>query len=191
MCRANVFSLSKGGEVADSLFPELRPKLVEPEIPASAASCIVSDLDQLISEGKKFRTIYADPPWMYGNRGPRASADNHYRTMSADTIAALPVGKHAADNCHLHLWSTYDFLFQCLRIIEAWGFQYKTCFAWVKPEPVKELGNYWRVATELLLLGVRGSYKHVIEASPAPRLELFAQTNREPEIFGWGVGGKR
>ena len=39
--------------------------------------------------------------------------------------------------------------------MEAWGFTYKSVFVWVKPTP--GLGNYWRVDTEFLLLGVRGN----------------------------------
>lgn len=159
--------------------------------------------------GKKFGTIYADPPWQYGNGGTRAAAKNHYSTMSVGDICSLPVIDLAADNSHLHLWTTNGFLPDALRVMEAWGFTYKSCFVWVKEQ--MGLGNYWRVSHELLLLGVKGNLtfeckslyswgcwpraKHsekpdeirqfIEAASPAPRLELFGRKLVE----GWTVWG--
>ena len=82
----------------------------------------VDDLDTLIAQGLKYRAIYADPPWRYGNQGTRAATDNHYPTMTVDEIAALPIAQLAADAAHLHLWTTNAFLFESKRVIEAWGF---------------------------------------------------------------------
>ncbi len=171
--------------------------------------CEVTDLLRLIDNGYRFGTIYADPPWKYDNQATRASTDNHYVTMSVEDIAALPIGKLAADNAHLHLWTTNAFLFKCPAIMEAWGFEYKSMFVWCKPQ--MGLGNYWRVATEIMLLGVRGSasfrdnglinwaaidrgehsakpeqIRHLIErASPGPYLELFGRD----AVSGWAVWG--
>lgn len=39
--------------------------------------------------------------------------------------------------------------------LRAWGFEFKSQFVWGKPQ--LGLGNYWRIAHELLLLGRRGS----------------------------------
>jgi hypothetical protein len=47
------------------------------------------------------------------------------------------------------------FLFDAKEIMEAWGFEYKSCFVWVKPQ--LGMGHYWRVSHEFLLLGVKGS----------------------------------
>ena len=173
--------------------------------------CAVSDLKKLIQTGKTFRTIYADPPWPYQNQGTRGSTRNHYKTWktSMDEIAALPVRDLAAKKAHLHLWTTNAFLFEAAKIIQAWGFKYKGCFVWVKPQ--MGIGNYWRVSHEFLLLGVRGgltfldtSFKSWIEAkrgkhsakpsrirqiieavSPGPRLELYGRELHD----GWTVWG--
>ena len=40
-------------------------------------------------------------------------------------------------------------------MIDAWGFDFKSCLVWVKDEI--GMGNYWRVSHEFLLLGVRGN----------------------------------
>ena len=158
--------------------------------------CEVSDLDAL---NQQFGCIYADPPWLYGNQGTRAATGNHYGGMTIDEICALPVERLAAETSHLHLWTTNGFLPDAFRVIEAWGFTYKSCFVWTKPQ--MGIGNYWRVSHEFMLLGVRGSCsfadkslmswaalnrtKHsakpdhirsmIERASPGPRLELFAR----------------
>jgi len=171
-------------------------------------TCTTSDLSQLA--GREFGTIYADPPWLYGNQGTRASTGNHYGGMTVDEICALPVEATASANAHLHLWTTNAFLFDAKRVMEAWGFEYRSCFVWVKPQ--MGIGNYWRVSHEFMLLGVRGSAlsfnnhslmswgqfdrtKHsakpeairaqIESASPGPYLELFG---RRPAT-GWTVWG--
>ncbi len=172
-------------------------------------TCTVDDLNRLIEAGRTFGTIYADPPWSYGNQATRAATDNHYKTMSPTEIAALPIDKLAAEQGHLHLWTTNAFLFEAKTIMEAWDFKYKSCFVWVKPS--MGIGNYWRVSHEFLLLGVRGALtfqnrgqmswaefprgKHSAKpeairqklelVSPGPRLELFARRASD----GWCAWG--
>jgi len=55
----------------------------------------VRELDILVAARRKFSTIYADPQWRYSNQATRASVDVHYKDMSVDEIAALPVGELA------------------------------------------------------------------------------------------------
>lgn len=114
-------------------------------------------LEDLVEAGRKFGCIYADPPWRYENCATRGAAANHYPTMSEEEIAALPVARLAADDCWLHLWTTNGHLEAALSILRAWGFEFKSQFVWVKPQ--MGLGNYWRIAHEVMLLGRRGSPK--------------------------------
>lgn len=179
------------------------------ERPAMADALHTGDLADLESKGLKFGTIYADPPWQYDSTGSRGAAAKHYSTMSVDDIAALPVGALAEENAHLHLWTTSNFLFEAKKVMEAWGFEYKSLFVWVKPQ--MGTGSYWRVANEFLLLGTRGScafkdkglrswgefdrrahsqkpeeVRSMIErASPGHRLELFGRARAD----GWVVWG--
>jgi N6-adenosine-specific RNA methylase IME4 len=158
---------------------------------------VVSDLRSL--HGGKFGTVYADPPWSYSNASTRGAADDHYGTMSVDQIAALPVKDHVRDDAHLHIWTTNGFLPDTFRVMEAWGFTYKSSFVWVKPNI--GMGNYWRVSHEFLLLGVRGNAtfrdkslrswvevardehsskpdqvrSYIERASPGPFLEMFGR----------------
>lgn len=196
--------------VADLRQALLAEVVVNGHAPESARDyCTVLDLEKL--EGRTFSTIYADPPWQYGNQATRASTDDHYQTLTVDEIAALPVAALVAPNAHLHLWTTNGFLFESRRVLEAWGFEYKSCFVWCKPQ--FGLGNYWRVAHEFLLLGVRGSLpfrdqslrswgeydrdRHsskpeqvrllIEKASPGPYLELFGRL----PVLGWTVWGNQ
>lgn len=174
-------------------------------------TCGISDLNVLTTTDKKFGTIYADPPWQYSNQATRASTDNHYSTMAIDEIINLPIADLTAEKAHLHLWTTNAFLFECPAILKAWGFEYKSMFVWVKPQ--MGLGNYWRLAHEYLVLGVKGKerfgfknenfkswleferLKHsakpeiiaqmIEKVSPGPYLELFGRKTRE----NWTVWG--
>lgn len=178
---------------------------------ASTDKRVLEDLGILVERGEKFGTIYADPPWRYGNQATRAATDNHYPTMTVEEISALPVRELVADDAHCHLWTTNAFLFDVPRIFEAWGFTYKSVFVWVKPE--MGIGNYWRVSHEFLVFGVRGrapfadrglkswasfsrgehsakpeAVRGFIErASPAPRLELFGRRLAP----GWTIWGNQ
>ncbi len=172
---------------------------------------IAASLQQLIDNGCRFSTIYADPPWQYTNTASRGAAANHYRTMSLAEICSQPVVHLAADNAHLHLWTTNAFLRESFDVIEAWGFRFKSVLVWVKPQ--MGMGNYWRVSHEFLLLGVRGSLpfrdnacqswihadrtvhsrkpyrvRELIErVSPGPYLELFGRQeipDSEWTVFG-------
>jgi N6-adenosine-specific RNA methylase IME4 len=170
---------------------------------------ITADLTEFVRAGSRFACVYADPAWRYGNQGSRAATDNHYETMPVEDIGALPVRDIAADDAHLHLWTTNAFLFDAQRVMEAWGFAYKSCFVWVKPQ--MGMGNYWRVSHEFLLLGIRGdcpflahnepswrslqrhrhstkpdAIRQIIEkVSPGPRIELFARDSY-PGWSAWG-----
>jgi|694.fasta_scaffold144089_2 N6-adenosine-specific RNA methylase IME4 len=180
------------------------------EQPESEDGSVVDDLTNL--EQRKFGTIYADPPWQYGNQGTRASTGNHYNTMTLDDICSMPVESLAADDAHLHLWTTNAFLFDAKRVMDAWGFEYRSVFVWVKPQ--MGIGNYWRVSHEFLLLGIRGNAKRFNEhnhmswaqidrskhsakpeqirrtiekVSNGPYLELFGRN----QVHGWTVFGNQ
>lgn len=108
---------------------------------------------------KKYRVIYADPPWKYGDErtglvGYSAAVD-HYPTMSISELQALPVNELAQDNAVLFLWATSPLLPDALSLIEAWGFTYKSSFIWDKVR--HNVGHYNSVRHELLLIATRGS----------------------------------
>lgn len=161
-----------------------------------------------VSEGK-VSTIVADPPWRYGNTSTRGAAENHYTTMSIEELCALDVApSKAAEASHLYLWATAGHLPEAFKVMEAWGFTYKTYLVWVKPQ--MGMGNYFRVSTELVLFGIRGDlrtnskslmnwfeakrgkhsakperfYSMVMESSPGPYLEMFSRCRADEMLDG-------
>lgn len=137
------------------LFPVAESSDNDKQQPTASVGTNVSELQTLVKSGHRFSTIYADPPWAYDNTSSRGAAENHYQTMTVDEICAEPVREIVAENAHLHLWTTNAFLRESFDVIESWGFAFKSCFVWTKPEI--GMGNYWRVSHEFLLLGVRGA----------------------------------
>lgn len=107
------------------------------------------------STGKKYRVIYADPPWQYSDRQDTeklGGAAKHYPTMSLDEICSLPVP--AENNAVLFLWTTSPMLEDSFKVINSWGFKYKTSFVWDKISHT--MGHYNSVRHEFLLVATRG-----------------------------------
>ncbi len=132
----------------------------------------------------KYRVIYADPPWQYSNAQPdyHTVQDDHYPTMPLSEICALPVSDLALDDAVLFLWVTSPVLEESLKVIKAWGFEYKASFVWDKVK--HNMGHYNSVRHEFLLIAVRGS-------CPPDNLKLFDSVqsaertdhSAKPEVF--------
>jgi len=113
---------------------------------------------------KKYQIIYADPPWEYKQTGSkknsRGMAKQYYDTMSTAEICNLGVKKIATDDCICFMWATYPNYDQALKVMNAWGFQYKTAaFVWVKKNKKSGtnfwgMGAYTRANAEPLLIGI-------------------------------------
>jgi N6-adenosine-specific RNA methylase IME4 len=125
----------------------------------------VDDLSALAASGYRAGVIYADPPWLfeiYGRKGKGRDVERHYDTMTLGEIKALPVPALAADDCALLLWAVWPNLPAALEVIEAWGFEYKTCgFCWVKTTPsgglATGMGLHTRNNSEPCLVATRGA----------------------------------
>ncbi len=176
----------------------------------SDTTCVTQDLHTLLDAGQRFGCIYADPPWLYDNQGTRSATSKKYEGLTVKELCDLPIRQLASDAAHLHLWTTNGFIFDVPKIFEAWGFEFRSSFVWVKSKI--GIGNYWRNAHEFLLTGIRGDAKHFNDhnliswievdrgkhsgkpehvrpmlerASPGPYLELFGRLPAN----GWTVWG--
>lgn len=120
----------------------------------------------------RFRVVYADPPWKYGDErtgsltDPDAvradsSAADKYPTMPTEKICEFSDenGRHVSDLAHkdavLFMWATFPLLEDAMRVIPAWGFKYKTAIVWHKQR--SNVGNYHDASCELLMICTRGS----------------------------------
>lgn len=179
-----------------------------------------------LPEGR-WRAIVADPPWPYERRtvrpdesGPRAAGTSElgalpfpYQTMTVEDIALLEVEGRAAEDAHLFLWTTNQFLEAAYGVARAWGFVPSTLLTWCKTPMGIGLGGTFTITTEFVLFARRGSLeaieridttwfawkrqrRHSAKPSelqelveriaPGPWLELFARSRRAGWTW-WGA----
>lgn len=146
----------------------------------------VTDLLKTAGE-EKFATILADPPWQFTNRTGKVAPEhqrlNRYATMSLNEIKALPVGEISAPTSHLYLWVPNALLPEGLKVMEAWGFTYKTNLIWHKVRKDggsdgRGVGFYFRNVTEIILFGVQGKNARTRQAGRT-QVNLLATRKRE------------
>lgn len=124
------------------------------------------------ADGKRFKTILADPPWQFKNRtgkmAPEHKRLNRYETMGLDDILLLPIATIADDTAHLYLWVPNALLIEGLDVLAKWGFTYKSNIIWHKirkdggPDG-RGVGFYFRNTTELILFGTRGKNARTLQ----------------------------
>jgi N6-adenosine-specific RNA methylase IME4 len=134
-----------------------------------------------------FGAILADPPWQFQNRTGKVAPEHRrlarYGTLRLEEIAALPVARLVADTAHLYLWVPNALLPEGLRVMQAWGFSYKSNLVWHKirrdggPDG-RGVGFYFRNVTELVLFGVRGRHART-RAAGRRQVNFIATRKRE------------
>ena len=133
---------------------------------------------------RRYPVIYADPPWRYEFVESESRAiENQYPTMELEELCALPVSSRATDDAILFLWATSPKLAEAMRVIEAWGFTYRSSAVWVKQQ--LGMGYYFRQQHELLLVATRGN---IPAPAPAVRPRSVYESPRQahsakPEAF--------
>ena len=104
---------------------------------------------------KKYQIIYADPPWRYNFPNNKYyKVENHYPSMSINEICSLKIPSD--NNCVTFLWATAPKLLEALKVMKAWGFNYKTQAVWDKVN--EGLGYWFRGQHEILLVGTKGKF---------------------------------
>lgn len=158
-----------------------------------------------------FNIIYCDPPWQYDfAETDNRKIENQYPTMTVEELCELKLPTLATD-CLLLMWATSPKLCEALKVIEAWGFTYKTHCIWDKGKI--GMGYWFRGQHELLMVATKGNfsppesdfryssvyreareghsvkpdfyYEWIDEAFKGSKIELFARSKRE----GWEAWG--
>ena len=141
----------------------------------------LAKLDQL----PRYPVIYIDPPWRFEpysrETGLDRAADNHYPTMTFEELCALKIP--AAADCIMFMWATAPMDKIAQRLLEFYGFDYRTDIIWDKGK----LGTgFWvRGQHEALLLGVKGNVPAPAPGTQPPSV-IRAKPGRhseKPEIF--------
>ena len=152
----------------------------------------ISNLAALADSGQQFKAIYVDPPWtfkVYSGKGKSRSAENHYDTMDQEAIKGLGVhiARLAAKDCALFLWCVMPQIPEALKVIEAWGFTYKTAgFIWAKLNKSGEgyftgMGYWTRANAELCILATRGAPTRLNADVPQLIVAPVGEHSRKPD----------
>jgi site-specific DNA-methyltransferase (adenine-specific) len=137
---------------------------------------------------KKYKVIYADPPWSYNDKmsGHSFSLDHEYETQDLDWIKKLDIQSLADDDCCLFLWVVNPLLPEALEVIKAWEFKYKTlAFCWVKKtvtgEVVSNLGRWTMGGVELCLLATKGKPQRIEKNIKQLVFDIRTEHSRKPD----------
>lgn len=141
------------------------------------------------TRGKRYGTIYADPPWRFQNRTGKVAPEHkrlkRYETMDLDSIMRLPIDEISDGKAHLYLWVPNALLPEGLKVMDSWGFDYKGNIIWEKVRKDGQpdgrgVGFYFRNVTEILLFGVKkGSMPNRTLAPARSQVNLIRTIKRE------------
>ena len=146
----------------------------------------------MLLPNKKYGVIYADPPWSfktYSEKGKDRSPEKHYPVLSIAEIIRLPVDRIAKDNAVLLMWVIDPLLDQAFKVIDAWGFKYKTVgFTWAKSNKTKPgfftgLGYWTRGNPEMCLLATKGKPKRLSKSVPQLVIDQRREHSKKPDIM--------
>lgn len=122
---------------------------------------------------RKYRVIYADPAWQFGNRNTggtmKSAAEAKYTVTSLADMAALPVSWLADEHCLLIMWWVGAMPQEAIDLCKAWGFRLVNMngFVWRKLTktgiPFFGMGFATRAGSESALIGVRGKLGELID----------------------------
>lgn len=135
---------------------------------------------------KLYGVVLADPPWRYktwadGTGMPHGAPPAH-ETIDTEDLCnlELPVARDAV----LFLWRSTPMLADAMRVIEAWGFEFKSEIVWVKN---KLTTGFWvRGKHETLMIATRGHPVAPAAGEQPPSViqaRIPAKLNHKPEIF--------
>ena len=137
---------------------------------------------------KKYNIIYADPPWKYGSKQPFRSGgvrfhklEEEYPTVSTDEMCKWDIGRIAAKDCALFMWTTDSHVEDAIQLMKAWGFKYVT-IAFIlakqtnKVNKVSNLGAWTMKNCEICLFGTKGAMKKYKKSNSVQQLFYAERT---------------
>jgi len=132
----------------------------------------------------KYNVIYADPPWKYEHPpmgDSNRSIERHYPTLELEKIKSMQIP--AAEDSVLFIWATAPKLAEVIEVINAWGFNYRTCCIWDKK--IIGMGYWFRNRHELLLVATKGDFPPPPVESRPPSVyeERRGEHSRKPDYF--------
>lgn len=129
----------------------------------------------------KYDVIVVDPPWqMDGDYDPEHwRGVPAYPTLSIKEITDLEIPSN--DNCILFFWVINKRIHDAYHIIDAWGFEIKNMFTWVKDK--FGVGPWGRGQTEHFFICVKGKPLVDFSAQSTVIMGIRREHSRKPEEF--------
>lgn len=146
-------------------------------------------------ESKKYKLIYADPPWSFKSKrtggSMKSGADSQYKTMTIEQMKQMDVATLCDDDCLLIMWWVGSQPIEAVQLCEAWGFKFSTMtgFVWdkltVKGNPHFGMGHTTRASVECALIGYRGKLKNIIQSHSvrSRHSETISRHSEKPDLF--------
>ena len=99
--------------------------------------------------------------------------------MTEEEICSLPIKEILNNDCILFMWTTDSHLPESLKVINSWGFKYKTIgFTWVKQYKsgsyCYNFSPYLLKSTEICLIAIKGKLKNIKKSNSVKGL-VFAE----------------
>lgn len=133
----------------------------------------------------KFQVIVADPPWSFSDRlnmsDVKRGSEAQYKTMSNKLLSEMKVKEISdSDGAILALWVPSSLLQSGLDIMNAWGFEHKQTYIWVKTKKVP----LFKLIKELF----KGTKSATDKAIMAQRLIQTIESFNINDILAFGMG---
>lgn len=143
----------------------------------------------IFNTDKKYKVIYADPPWKFSSKELQ-KYDNHrfrsldavYNTVKTSDMKTWNVKKISDKDCAMFMWSTDAHLQEAIELMKAWGFKYVTvAFVWAKTSSngnvLSNLGAWTMKNCEICLFGTKGKMLQYKRANNVKQL-FFAERTK-------------
>jgi N6-adenosine-specific RNA methylase IME4 len=142
---------------------------------------------------KKYKLIYADPPWSFNNKktggSMKSGAENQYNTMSLEDLKSLDVKSLCDDDCILVMWWVGSQPQEAIDLVKAWGFTIKNMNGFVWRKLTKNLldffgmGFWTRAGSESAIIATKGKPKPASRSVRAVASCVVGKHSQKPSHF--------
>lgn len=142
---------------------------------------------------KKYKLIYADPPWQFSNKNTggsmSSSADAKYNTMTIEDLKNLDIESLCDDDCVLIMWWVGSMPQEAIDLVNAWGFKLKNMNGFVWKKLTKRLldffgmGFWTRAGSESAIIATRGKPKPASRSVRAVHSAVVGRHSEKPQKF--------
>lgn len=142
---------------------------------------------------KKYKLIYADPPWQFNNKktggSMKSGADHHYLTTGIEGLKSIDVPSVCHENCVLVMWYVGAMPQEAIDLVHAWGFTIKNMngFVWnkltVNLKPFFGMGFWTRAGSESAIIATKGKVKPESHGVRAVGSYPVSKHSKKPDEF--------